>query len=93
MNKDFLLDSNTKWEEDLSDDSEIKLNATLYRKREQVEVLKIEMVIKIDGDLHRCRITYSTPSDMDAVTLELVCHNLATLYNSLYKQIDTTNKE
>lgn len=93
MKENFVINSDTKWEEDLSDDSEIKLEVTIYRKREWVEMLHIEIAIKIDGDLHSLKTILHVGDLGEVEVINTKNNSLAMLFNKLYEYIDRLNKQ
>ena len=93
MTENFRLNSYTKWNVDLSDDTKVKQSVTLCRRREQVEVLEIEMIICVDEDsTNRLIVTYSTPNPRDTMVLEVASRYTQKLCRELYEYLGRLNR-
>ena len=93
MQEDFVLNGYIEWGEDLSNDTQIKLEATIYRKREWVEMLHIEMTIKKRGDLHTLKTVHHVGDLGEVEVINTKGNSLAMLFNKLYEYIDRLNKQ
>lgn len=94
MQEDFVLNKDTDWKADLSDDTKVELKTTLCRKRLVVEVLEIEVTISTDeSTTNRFRTIHTTAGADDTMTLEVTSHDIAKLYSELYEYLDRLNKE
>lgn len=94
MSEDFVLNKDTDWKVDLSDDTKVELNTTLYRERLVVEVLEIEMTISTDEDLRNSfKATHTIPNPNGTTILSVIGDDIAKLYSELYEYLDRLNKE
>lgn len=94
MQEDFVLNKDTDWKVDLSDDTEITLKTALSRKRFAVGMLEIEVTISTDEDTtNRFRAIHTTPDPRDTMVLEVTSHDIVKLYSELFEYIDRLNKE
>lgn len=94
MIENFVLNSDTEWSVDLSDDTNVKLNVTLCRKRLRVETLWIDIAICIDGySSNRLRVIYSTPDPKDTMAFKIVSPYTSKLYRELSELTARLNKQ
>ena len=94
MSRDFVLNKDTYWEVDLSDDTKVKLKTTLCCQRLVVEMLEIEVTISTDGSTtNRFRTIHAKPDPSDTMTLEVTSNDIAKLYSELFEYLDRLNKE
>ena len=94
MSKDFVLNKDTYWNVDLSDDTKVTLKTTLCRQRLVVELLEIEVTISTDeGTTNRFRTIHATAGADDTMTLEVTSDDIAKLYSELFEYLDRLNKE
>lgn len=94
MNRDFVLNKDTDWKVDLSDDTKVSLHTALYRQRWTKERLEIEMTTSTDEDTtNRFRVTHTTLDPSDTIVLEVTSHDIAKLYSELFEYLDRLNKE
>lgn len=94
MNRDFVLNKDTVWKVDLSDDTKVTLKTTLCRQRLLVEALEIEVTISTDEEVtNRFRAIHSTPDPSDTMVLEVTSDDITKLYSELFEYLDRLNKE
>lgn len=95
MNENFVLDNDTFWWKDLSGVVEKKKKTTIYREREQVEALDIEVAETYKDKMKRLRVVHYTPGQKHSNTmvLEITSHDASKIQNVLDECLDRLNKE
>lgn len=94
MQEDFVLNKDTAWKVDLSDDTKVTLKTTLCRQRLLVELLEIKMTISTDEDTtNRFRAIHATVDPSDAMVLEVTSNDIAKLYSELFEYLDRLNNK
>lgn len=94
MQEDFVLNKDTAWKVDLSDETKVTLKTTLCRQRLLVEALEIEVTISTDeGTTNRFRAIHATSGAEDTMTLEITSNDIAKLYSELFEYLDRLNNK